>query len=161
MGHGDGNAASAAATVNDRYGRTVSFIIEARAIIEDCRQNTVGGMSAGIEIWEMAYIPSLLNNCETWMDVNEETINNLDELQFTMYRTLLSTPKSTPPPALCWDMGGIAMKFRIIQSKLMFIYHIINMDKTSLANQIQNIQQKYSLPGLTKECQEYIIHWKL
>ena len=56
-----------AATVNKRYGRTVSFIIEARAIIEDYHLNTVGGLSAGIEIWEMTYLPGLLNNCENWV----------------------------------------------------------------------------------------------
>ena len=52
--HNAGNAASVRETVNDRYNKTVALIIEARAIIEDCRINTVGGLGAGIEIWEMA-----------------------------------------------------------------------------------------------------------
>ena len=97
----------------------------------------------------MAYIPSLLNNCETWMEVDEETINKLDNLQNTMYRTLLSTPKSTPPPALAWDMGGISMKLRIMQKKLTFMHHIINLGKESLAKEIYNVQQK--LPQKSKD----------
>ena len=104
---------------------------------------------------------SLLNNCETWIDINEETVNKLEDLQFTMYRTLLSTPKSTPPPALCWDFGSLSMKFRIIKKKLLFIHHVINMDETALAKQIQNVQQKYFLPGLTKECQSLIYQLNL
>ena len=78
-----------------------------------------------------------------------------------MYRTLLRTPKSTPPPALVWDMGGISMKLRIIKNKLMFIHHIINLENTSLAKQIQNVQKQYFLPGLTKECREIILKFKL
>ena len=141
MIHSGGNSASVLATVNDRLGKTTSYIIEARAIIEDCRINSVSGICAGLDIWELAYIPGLLNNCESWVDIEDSTIAKLDDLQETMYRTLLATPKSTPPPALCWDMGGLLMKFRIIQKKLIFIYHIIKLEQGSLAFKIQKIQQ--------------------
>ena len=43
--------------------------------------NAVGGLSAGIEIWELAYIPCLLNNSETWLDIEKSTIDKLDSLQ--------------------------------------------------------------------------------
>ena len=131
--HSAVNTASAKETVNERYCKTVALIIEARAIIEDCRLNTAGGLSAGIEIWEMAYLPGLLNNCETWVDIDQTTIDLLDELQNMMYRSLLSTPKSTPTPGLIWDLGGTLMKFRIIQSKLIFLSHIIKLNKDSFA----------------------------
>ena len=154
--HSAGNTASAKETVNERYGKTVALIIEARAIIEDCRLNTAGGLSAGIEIWEMAYLPGLLNNCETWVDIDQTTIDLLDELQNMMYRSLLSTPKSTPTPALCWDMGGILMKYRIIIKKMIFLNHIQNLGEKSLAKEVQAVQQKLKLPGLTKECVHFI-----
>ena len=112
MIHSDGNAASVAETVKTRSGKVASYIFEARAIIDDTRINTVGGLKAGLDIWEMAYLPSLLNNCQTWVEIEDATIDKLEEIQNQMYRTLLSTPKSTPWPALVWDLGGIKMKFR-------------------------------------------------
>ena len=112
--HSGGNSASVKATVNSRHGRITSFIIQARAIIDDCRINVVGGLSAGIDIWELAYLPNLLNNCESWTDIDKSTLDSLEDLQYTMYRVLLSCPKSTPRAALLWDMGGVKMKYRIM-----------------------------------------------
>ena len=41
------------------------------------------------------------------------------------------------------------------------MHHIINLGKESLAKIIQNVQQEYSLPGLTKECRKMINQFKL
>ena len=42
-----------------------SGAIEVRAIIEDCRSRCLGGLAVGLEIFELAYIPALLNNSQT------------------------------------------------------------------------------------------------
>ena len=60
--HGEGVAKSVEATVNERRGRTMLAITEIRAIVEDCRSNTLGGLKVGLDILESAYMPSLLNN---------------------------------------------------------------------------------------------------
>ena len=156
MIHSEGNAASVAETVKTRSGKVASYIFEARAIIDDTRINTVGGLKAGLDMWEMAYLPSLLNNCQTWVQIEDATIDKLDDIQNTMYRTLLSTPKSTPWPALVWDLGGIKMKFRIMQKKLMFANLVVNQKETSLAHQIAKIQDELKLPGLISECKQFI-----
>ena len=139
----------------------MSFIFEARAIIEDCRINSIGGLSAGVDIWELAYLPTLLNNCQTWVEIGETTIQKLDDLQHTMYRTLLSVPQSTPWPALVWDCGGIKMKFRIMLKKLVFVSYILNQNDESLALQMLKIQEKLKLPGLVKECKTIITDLRL
>ena len=56
---------SVEATVDSRYGRTFGAIFELKAIIEDLRMQTIGGIKCGQDIWEMAIIPSLLNNAST------------------------------------------------------------------------------------------------
>ena len=151
-----GNAASVAETVKDRYGKILSGIFEIRQVVEDSRCQMVGGAKAGIDLWESSHIPSLLNNCQTWLDIDEETIEKLEELQTKFYRILLSVPRTTPKPALIWEMGGIKMKWRIIQQKLIFLNHILHLDSQSLAYQVQKIQENEDLPGLTKECSEYM-----
>ena len=74
------------------HGKVVSKIIESRDIIDDCRMNTVGGLSAGIDIWKLAYLPNLLNNSETWVDIEDSTIEKLENLQLMMYRVILDCP---------------------------------------------------------------------
>ena len=91
----------------------------------------MGGLGAGIDLWELAYLPSLLNNCETWV--------------------------STPMPALCWDMGG----YRIMHKKLVFLNHLKNLDKSTLARQVFDVQVQHRMDGLVQECQTLCVELKL
>ena len=79
--HSDGNAASITATVNDRYGRILDGAFEIRQVVENSRSKQIGGLKAGIQLWETAYIPSLLNNCKTWVEIPKATVTKLEELQ--------------------------------------------------------------------------------
>ena len=104
--HVDGNGASVTATVNDRAGRIVTGMYDIRHVIENCRSNQLGSLKAGIHMWETAYIPSLLNNCKTWVELPVATLNKLEDLQNQFYRIILNCPRSTPKPALIWELGG-------------------------------------------------------
>ena len=139
--HSDGVSASADATVNDRHGKMISAIKEITSIVEDCRSTTLGGLKVGLEIWELAFIPSLLNNCSTWMEIKGPTVEKLEEIQNSLYRNLLNVPFTTPKASLIWEMGGIKMKFRIMQRKLIFMNHILHLEEDSLAKQVQRVQQ--------------------
>ena len=90
---------SVQATVLKRKGQVVSTILETKAVIEDCRSNVVGGITAGIEIWELAILPYLLNNSDTWVEISKATIDTLDDLQYMFYRYLLATTRACPIPA--------------------------------------------------------------
>ena len=43
----------------------MNYIYEIKALIEDCRAEVVGGIIAGLEIWEVTVIPYLMNNSDT------------------------------------------------------------------------------------------------
>ena len=151
-----GVADSAEATINERCRKMFSAKNEINAIEEDCRSTTLGGLKVGIDLWETAYIPSLLNNCSTWMEVKQSSIDKLDELQNSLYKTLLNIPYTTPKAALIWEVGGMKIRLTILQSKLIFMNHIIHLEEGSLAKQIQQSQEKYDAGGLTQEVKEAI-----
>ena len=94
----------------------------------------------GLEIWELALIPSILNNAETWTNIDEEAIKKLESLQNLMFRGILSTPKSTPSAFINWDLGLIKMSNRIIMKKLNFYHHLLNLPDNTLAKQMPKIQ---------------------
>ena len=154
--HSEGSAASVECTISHRAGRTTSSIVETRAIIDDSRVNTVGGLVAGLDIWELAIIPFLLNNCQTWLNISGKSIQKLEDLQNNMYRTLLNVPKTCPTPSLCWDMGGTQIKFRIIAKKLEFLWHLLHLEDGALAKDILTAQKNQRMPGLVQECDEWI-----
>ena len=154
--HSEGTMASVLCTVKNRFGRISLNIIESRAIIDDCRVNSVGGLLAGLDLWELAILPSLLNNCQTWVNISEDSLKLLEDLQNLMYRTILDVPRTCPIPALCWDLGGVLMKLRIEQKKLEFLWHLLNLDEGTLAREIFNVQITHSMPGLVSECKGLI-----
>ena len=107
-------------------------------------------------MWELAVIPMILNNAETWHQINKESLGILNDLQNTMYRYLLQTPRSTPIPALCWDFGSLSMEDRIIKKKLNFIHHLASLGDGSLAKQVFLIQKAFIFPGLVNEAKKLI-----
>ena len=53
-------------TINARKGLIYNTIHETIAIIEDSRMQRLGGLQCGLDIWEVAIIPSLLSNSGSW-----------------------------------------------------------------------------------------------
>ena len=74
-----------------------------------------------------------------------------------MYRVLLNVPKTCPLPALCWELGGIQMKYRVIMKKLLFLWHLNNLEEGSLAKEVLQVQKTQNLPGLVQECKDYMM----
>lgn len=143
-------------TVKERINKLTTGIPQIRSVVEDCRSIILGGITIGLDIWKMVYIPSLLNNSSTWMEVDDETIKMLDDLQDMLYRSLLSVPVSTPRAALAWDCGGIKMHLRIKQKKLNFLNYMLNQSEGSLAKQILFVQREEEHQGLYSECKGYL-----
>ena len=104
------------ATVDRRYGKIFSAIIEVSRILEDYRIDAIGGLSVGLEIFELAVIPSLLNNAETWTEMNAETETKLENLQNLMFRYVFAVPMSTLKPIIRWDLGQLSVRTALEQN---------------------------------------------
>ena len=102
-------------TIQSREGRIFASIMEVRSIVDDCRMKTVGGTLAGMEIWELALIPAILNNSETWTDMDDTAIAKLNKMQNTMCRILLSIPITTLAPFILWDLGVLIIEIEIFK----------------------------------------------
>ena len=137
--HEGGLAKCVEATVAKRFGRIFSNIIEISSILEDYRVETVGGLKSGLDIFEMAILPSLLNNSDVWIEIDDPTIHRLESIQLKMFRQLFAVPDSTPIPILRFELGHTSMKEKIDQRKLNFIYHIKTLERGSLAGEMYDL----------------------
>ena len=154
-----GQEKSIEATINNRYGKITGAIFELKAVIEDLRMQSIGGIKCGIDIWEMSFIPSLLNNSGTWASISDSSVEKLNSLQNTFLQTLLAVGRSCPKPALCWDTATPMMQIRIEKSKLALLFHIKNLDDSSLAKQIYSEQLNSGWPGLLRDCENILERW--
>ena len=49
------------------------------------------------------------------------------------------------------------MKYRVIMKKLLFLWHLNNLEEGSLAKEVLQVQKTQNLPGLVQECQDYMM----
>ena len=70
-----GSADSALVTVTKRHQKVMTYVYEIKAVIEDCRAEVVGGITAGLEIWELAVLPYLINKCDTWAYMPKQVLD--------------------------------------------------------------------------------------
>ena len=109
----------------------------------------------------MAILPSLLNNSDVWLEIDDPTIHRLESIQLKMFRQLFAVPDSTPIPMLRFELGHTSMKEKIDQRKLNFIYHVKTLEKGSLAGEMYDLQVQYGFPGLVKEGKRLISLYRL
>ena len=133
---------SVVTTINKRYGIAYKAIFEIKMVIDDTRSSVPGAFVLATNIWEMAVIPALLNSSDCWIDMPKEAIDKLDKIQNKFYQVLLNCPSTCPKPGLYWFTGGLLMQNRIIEKKLLLLFHLLHLDKDSLAYEVLDEQRK-------------------
>ena len=121
------------------------------AIIEDWRTQVAGGFRGALDLWELAIMPSLLYNSETWIEMSKESLGKLEEIQLFFLRLALRVPKGTPKAALRSETGMLSMKVRVWKKKFMFIHHVRKLEDKDLAKKIWKQQVFNDWPGLARE----------
>lgn len=156
-----GLAKSVEATVAKRYGACLHKILELKSVIEDFRMHSLWGIKVGMEMFNLAILPQLLYNSDTWFEMTDQSLNRLESLQRILLRCLLCVPNSTPVAALSWDSRLLSIRYKIYQNKLMLIQHLMSLDRSSLASEIFTLQKDFNLPGVVKEGRQLIKQFSL
>ena len=92
-----------------------------------------------IKLYQTTKLPELLYRFETWC-ISREDIKELPGIQFTIIRTILKFPFSTPKPALLGEIGKFPIELSIEERKLMYLHKAFT-SKTRI-NDISIIQIK-------------------
>ena len=159
--HSSGLSKSVEVTVKKRYGICIKSVLELNSVINDFRMLTLGGINVGLDIFQMAILPVLLNNSATWIGMDKGTTNKLEDFQHTLQRCLLGVPNSTPLVAMAWDLGMISVEHRINENKLIFLQYLIEQDESNLSKEMFLIQKSMNFPGFIPEMRNLIDRYKL
>ena len=143
-------------TVIKRIGIAKKAVFEVRAVIEDKRSNKIGGFNVALEIWDAAIVPMLLNNCESWLSIPKKTLKVLDDLFNIFYRSLFRIGSGCPKANLYWQCGTLTVDNIILQKKLLFLFHLANLPRDSLAYEVFSIQETQGLFSLLTENEEHL-----
>ena len=98
----------------------------------------------------------LLYNADTWLSISTATLDTLESIQKRFYRSLMAVGSGCPTPSLYWETGGILMKYRVLQKKLLLLHHIASLPDSCLAKEVYDLQKNLNLLGLVAECRNVL-----
>ena len=119
-----GAEASAFETLKKRSARVKQIIFEIRAILQDTRLNSVGGLLLGLELWKLVAVPYLYFSMECFLVLPQEAIKLLNDLHLLFYRCLLNCGRGTPIGAMFWFLDKTLPLNFITHKTLMLYFHI-------------------------------------
>ena len=99
--HSLGLSKSVEVTVKKRFGKCIKSVLVLNSVINDFRMHCLGGINVGLDIFQKAILPVLLNNSATWIGMDKVTINKFS-----------THPSKVPPwgsqlyPPCCNGMGS-------------------------------------------------------
>ena len=150
--HEKGLQASIDYTIKDRMRK---LFTKKEEIIQIANSSVMSGLRnsrTAFNLFESSIIPALLNNCETWIDIQEKHITDLQNFQEKFIRRVLHLPNSAPKVLLAYDTGMWNMSWRIKLKKLKFIQRISQYEDENIAKKVLMQERNMDLNGLVAEC---------
>ena len=93
-----------------------------------------------LDLFELAILPKLLYNSDTWLGISKDSENKLEDIQLFFPRLALRVPQGTPKVALRSETVMLSMNLRVWKSKLLLVHHIRSLDDRALAKQVYKQQ---------------------
>ena len=101
--------------------------------------NLLDKISLGSFYFEMAillresmFLNGILTNAEIWHNVQKKEIEELEELDRSLLRKILHVPITTPKESLYLEMGILPIGTVIKARRIMYLYYLVNLDKTEM-----------------------------
>ena len=118
-------------TVMKRVVVAKQTIVDIRKVIEDTRANRLGAMTSALDIWQLAVLPMVLANSESWLNISKKTLRVLDELFNNFSQKMWRVSSGCPRPSFYWQTGCMKFSHLILCHKLIFIHHVANQSESS------------------------------
>ena len=122
------------------------MIFEVMAVVEECRGSNKGAVADAMMLFEMTVTSYLFFSCDCWINVGRKTIDKLNELYFLFFRQLLACGRGAPVRAMFWFLGALLPENKIISSKILLAFHLINLPKGAVAKNVYEEERRLQLP---------------
>ena len=126
---------SVSETVKKRVRLASSTSYEIITVVDDKRVEAVGSLSTAFLIYETTVVPMLLTNAETFISMSSKTLKELDKAQLRFLRLVLAIGTGCPIPFLYAFTGTKLMFWRVLERKLLFVWHVANLGSDTLARE--------------------------
>ena len=92
-------------------------------------------------------LSSILVNSESWYNVSNSDIQELESVDNMLHRRILETPRSTPISLMHLELGTLLIRYVIKSHRLLFLQYILKQDKDTLMYRFFDVQSRYPQKG--------------
>ena len=75
---------------------------------------------------------SILLNSESWYNITESDLQQLESVDHILHRKLLESPRSTPINIMHLELGTLPIRFEIKKRRVLFLQYILKQNKDDL-----------------------------
>ena len=150
--HQLGCARSIQETIKDRIRKLKTTCDEIIKTSESPWMGSLRNSETPFKLFEARVIPSLLNNSESWIDIQNGHIKDLQDFQDEFIRRVLHLPAQTTKAIINWDIGMMPMKWRIAGKKLQYMRKIQLKEDDNITKRALQQEVETGTNGLAHEC---------
>ena len=127
---------------NMKFRRKVGFqtLSEMMTVLKEV---AAGGhyISIGLVLRDAVLMSKLLLNSEVWYGLTLKQMESLEELDKIYLRNILNAHPKVGLECLYFDAGKMPLRYHIKQRRLMYLWHILHLDKNELVARIYASQK--------------------
>ena len=114
--------------VKDRVSRGTKAMLKIEAILADVSfgHHT---MNVSLLLYRALFLSTVIFNSQSWRNLTEKNIMQLQALQLRLLKKFLNAPSSTSNSFVFLELGVLPIRYEIHQRQLTFLHHIVNLNE--------------------------------
>ena len=88
------------------------------------------------------FLNSILLNSEVWYGLTRADVDELEVVDHSLLRRILSAPSCTPTPMLYLELGCLPIRYVIMTRRLMFLQYLLQEEESSLLHRFFKAQSE-------------------
>ena len=103
--------------------------------------------TTAINLRESIFLSKILLNVETWHEVTQDNIEQLECADRMLIKRILEVPDSTPSASLYLELGIIPIRFIIQAKRILYLHEILNRPEEQMILKVLMAQKKKPSKG--------------
>ena len=132
--------------IQERKNRGLGAVNQIQQLLDDLCLGDYHFEAANI-LRNSLLLSSLLSNSETWYNLTQKEISELESVDEILLRKTFSAHSKTPLETLYLESGNIPIRFILMSRRLNFLHYILNEDDDSLLRSFFTAQRESPVRG--------------
>ena len=116
----------------------VSCFAECFAVTKGCK-----AIRSLLLLYKTVYIPTVIFNSESWDNLSNQDLAQLQVIQLRFLKRILQVPKSTPNCLVFMELGVVPIKYEIKSRQLNFLHQILTLERDDPVRRCFGEQERF------------------